>query len=264
MELGLLLVDLEAESADLDRIVAQLPPEDWSLPTPAEGWSIAHQIAHLAWTDEAAVVAASDPDGFASLLEQAMADPEGFVDRGAEELAQLEPDELLARWRQARRALARALAAVPDGAKVPWFGPPMRAPSMATARLMETWAHGQDVADALGVARTPTDRLRHVAHIAVRARQFAYTVHGLPMPEGEVRVELAAPSGETWAWGPDDAADVVRGPAVDFCLLATRRRHRSDLALEAVGPAAEEWLGIIQAFAGPPGKGRAPLGTGGA
>jgi uncharacterized protein (TIGR03084 family) len=136
----------------------------------------------------------------------------------------------------------------------------MSAASMATARLMETWAHGQDVHDALGVPREPSDRLRHVAHIGVRTRDFAYLVRDLPVPSEQFRVELTAPSGEVWTWGPADAANRVRGPALDFCLLVTQRVHRSDTALVADGADAEQWLGIAQAFAGPPGPGR-PAGA---
>jgi hypothetical protein len=133
---------------------------------------------------------------------------------------------------------------------------------------METWAHGQDVADAVGVVRPPTDRLRHVVRIGVRARDFAFGVHGLTPPSEEFRVELRAPSGELWTYGPEaapqrvtgpeDATQRVTGPALDFCLLVTQRAHRTDLAVEAVGPDADRWLDIAQAFAGPPGTGRPP------
>jgi uncharacterized protein (TIGR03084 family) len=134
----------------------------------------------------------------------------------------------------------------------------MSVASSITARIMETWAHGQDVADALGALRAPTDRLRHVAFIGARTLANSYQARGLPVPEVPVRVELGAPSGEAWIFGPDDAADVVRGPALDFCLAVTQRRHIDDLDIEAEGPVATEWLSIAQAFAGPPGSGRAP------
>jgi uncharacterized protein (TIGR03084 family) len=123
---------------------------------------------------------------------------------------------------------------------------------------METWAHGQDVADTLGVTREPTDRLRHVAHIGVRALPFSFVLRERPVPDAPVRVELVAPSGESWTWGPEDAADRVTGPALDFCLLVTQRRHRDDTALEVTGPVATEWATIAQAFAGVPGEGRKP------
>jgi uncharacterized protein (TIGR03084 family) len=134
----------------------------------------------------------------------------------------------------------------------------MGARSFITARLMETWAHGQDVVDALGAHREPTDRLRHVAHIGVGARPFSYVTNGRQPNEAPIRVELVAPSGAEWTWGPEDAADRVTGPALDFCLLVTQRRHRADVDVVADGPNADEWLDIAQSFAGPPGTGRRP------
>jgi uncharacterized protein (TIGR03084 family) len=132
----------------------------------------------------------------------------------------------------------------------------MSATSMATARLMETWAHGLDVADALGVRRTPTARLRPIAHIGVRTRDFAFTVHGRPVPSERFLVELLAPDGSTWSWGPADAEQRVTGSAEDFCMLVTQRRPRAELDVTAVGADAQTWLTIAQAFAGPPGAGR--------
>ncbi|MCW2913127.1 MAG: hypothetical protein JWN52_1195 [Actinomycetia bacterium] len=251
-----MLADLRAEGDDLDALVAGLPAAGWATATPAEGWTIAHQIAHLAWTDEQAIVAATDAGAFDGLLKEALADPGGYVERGAVDGAAEEPAVLLARWRSGRRRMVDALAALPAGTKVPWFGPSMSVASMVTARLMETWAHGQDVADALGAERVPAARLRHVAHIGVRTRDFAFRGHGLTPPETEFRVVLTAPDGQEWAWGPADAAQTVTGPALDFCLLVTQRRNRADLALTVDGPEPDTWLDIAQAFAGPPGSGR--------
>ena len=252
------VADLEAESAQLDTLVAGLDDAGWATPTPAPGWTIAHQIAHLAWTDEVAAVAATDPDRFGALLSEAASSVATYVDDAAEAGAAAPADEILAGWRAARDRLADALRAVPAGVKIPWFGPPMSAASMATARLMETWAHGLDVADALGVPVVPTDRIRSVAHIGVRTRDFAYIVNGRTPPAEPFHYALTAPSGEIWTWGPDDASNSVRGPALDFCFLVTQRRALADLALELIGPDAVEWSGIAQCFAGPPGPGREP------
>ncbi|MET9961928.1 TIGR03084 family metal-binding protein [Streptomyces sp. NPDC006326] len=251
--------DLREESLELERLVGRLSEADWARPTPAPGWTVAHQIAHLHWTDRAALLSLTDTPGFARLTETALAAPDAFVDEGAQEGAALPPGELLERWRTTRTALDAALAAASPDTRFPWFGPPMKAASMASARLMETWAHGQDVADALGVRRTPTARLRHVARIGVRARDYAFAVRGLPAPAAEFRVELRSPDGaELWSYGPEDAAQQVTGPALDFCLLVTQRAHRSDVAVRATGPDADRWLDIAQAFAGPAGPGRAP------
>lgn len=285
-DLAGILADLAAESAAADSLVAELPEAEWGRATPAAGWTIAHQVGHLAWTDEVALLAATDADAFAGVLQNAAGDPYRFVDVAAERAAQQPPAVLLAGWRAGRFALAAALTAVPDGVRLPWFGPPperrlrseqghsvgeaprraqlgrtMSAMSMATARLMETWAHGQDVADALGVDRPATKRLRHVAHIGVRTRDFAYQLRGLPVPAEPFRVDVFGPAGEVWTWGPADAAQRVTGPALDFCLLVTQRRHRADLAVEAIGAEASAWLDIAQAFAGPPGAGRPARGA---
>ncbi|MGW3328789.1 TIGR03084 family metal-binding protein [Streptomyces virginiae] len=251
--------DLREEGRELDSLVGELTDPDWGRATPAPGWTVAHQIAHLHWTDRASLLSLTDATAFGRMVEEALKSPDTFVDEGAREGAESAPAELLARWRTTRAALDEALAAASPDTRFPWYGPPMKAASMASARLMETWAHGQDVADALGVRRTPTARLRHVARIGVRARDYAYAVRGLPAPAEEFRVELTAPdSARVWAYGPPDAPQRITGPALDFCLLVTQRAHRADLALTATGPDADRWLDIAQAFAGPAGAGREP------
>lgn len=256
-----LLDDLAAKSADLDARVAGLDDAGWSTPTPAAGWDVRDTVSHLAATDDDALLALTDRAGFDALLGRLLeGGAEDHVERLVAQRRALPPAELLDQWRAGRQALQDALREADPSARVAWFGPPRSPASFVTARLMETWAHGQDVVDALGQDRPGTARLRSVAEIGVRARPFSYAAHGRAEPDAAVRVELTGPAGEAWAWGPPDAADVVRGPALDFCLLVTQRRHRDDLALEATGPHAQEWVSIAQAFAGPPGAGREPLG----
>jgi uncharacterized protein (TIGR03084 family) len=267
-----LLRDLAAEGDQLRAAVAGLDDAGWHTPTPAEGWDVATQIAHLTWTDEVAVLAAraarGDKQEWDEVVLQAIADPEGYVDVAAAAIAKTTLDastgsgtgaaghQLLARWDAARAALADALRSA-DG-KLPWFGPPMSPASMATARFMETWAHAQDVYEALGTVPEPTDRIRNVCHLGIRTRDFAFGTHGLTPPAEEFRVDLVAPSGDVWSWGPESAAQTVSGSAYDFARLVTQRIHRSDTDLVATGADAQTWLGIAQAFAGPPGAGRQP------
>lgn len=247
--------DLIAEHDDLDALVAPLEPSGWDTPTASPGWSIRDQVSHLWFFDQKAALALTDPDAF-------RADAERLIASGGTEASVLpgramEPDELLAAWRSDRAALLAAARVVDASARVPWYGPAMGARSFITARLMETWAHGQDVADALGAERVPTERLRHVAHIGVRARPFSYAVRGLVLPDDDVHVSLNAPDGDVWHWGAPGPNAVV-GPALDFCLVVTQRRHLGDTALDVRGSVAEEWMSIAQAFAGPPGPGRTP------
>jgi uncharacterized protein (TIGR03084 family) len=253
------LADLAAEGDDLDRLVSGLNPDQWRLQTPAPGWTIAHQIGHLASSDRLATLAATDAAAFEGRRAAlAAGDFDAAVGAGAAEFASEPPDRLLPVWRDARNGLQAALAAVPEGQRVPWIVAPVTAATMATTRLMELFGHGQDVADALGVRRPVTDRIVHVARLGVRTRDFAFRARGLTPPSEEFRIELSAPGGAVWSFGPEDAAQGVSGPAVDFCLLVTQRRHRDDLRLVVRGPDANRWLSFAQAYAGPPGPGREP------
>jgi uncharacterized protein (TIGR03084 family) len=263
------LADLTAEGDALEAAVAPLDERGWRTPVPAEGWDVATTIVHLAWTDECAIAAGTDKEAWDALVLRAIADPQGFVDVEALAGAKAPSTEILARWRAGRPTLVAMLRGCPEGQKLPWYGPPMSPTSMATARFMETWAHALDVYEAListgSITETPepTDRIRHVAHLGVRTRDFAFGVHGLEPPVEQFRVVLTAPSGEVWHWGPEDATQAVTGSAYDFCLRVTQRRHRDDLDLVASGPDADRWLDIAQAFAGPSGAGREPAVGGG-
>ena len=231
-----LLADLAAEGDRLRDAVAGLDESEdaadggWHTPTPAAGWDVATQVAHLAWTDQAATAAATDKEAWDALVLQALGDPDGFVDAEAHRLARLAPDELLARWDRGRATLAAALRAHPAGQKMPWFGPPMAPASMATARFMETWAHALDVYDALGGRPEPTDRIRHVAHLGVRTRGFAFGAHGLEPPAEELRVELVAPSGRVVDLGARGCGPAGHRPGVRLLPAGhparPPRRHR--------------------------------------
>lgn len=262
------LTDLQAEGQYVESLVADLDEAGWRTPTPAEGWDIATTVAHLLWTDESSIKAIDAtldaPGGKAAwdaLVMEAFGDPAGFVDTAAITLAkELAGAELLARWTTSRAAIVDKLRTVPDGQKLMWFGPPMAPASMATARLMETWAHGLDVADAVGAPHSLTDRIRHVASIGFRTRNFAFAQNGLEAPAEPIRLELVLPSGAPLVFGPDEATQTVTGSAYDFAALATQRVHRDDTDLVAAGADAETWLAIAQAFAGPAGGGREPKG----
>jgi uncharacterized protein (TIGR03084 family) len=247
--------DLHAEHLALDEVVADLDEAQWSLATPAAEWSIRDQISHLWFFDQRAAMALRDPDEFAADTQRLLA--AGGTKASVEPGRAISGAELLAAWRADRADLLALARTVDPSSRVPWYGPAMAARSFITARLMETWAHGQDVADALGITRPATARLKHVAHIGVRARPFSYMINGLAVPEAPVHVALDAPDGSVWEWG-EPAPDRVTGAALDFCLVVTQRRHRADTGLVVEGPAATEWIEIAQAFAGEPGTGRHP------
>jgi uncharacterized protein (TIGR03084 family) len=248
--------DLADEQHSLKDVVAALSESEWDTDTPAPGWTIRHQIAHLAFFDGAAVRAASDPEGFEAERPTSPEESEIYHERGLQAGLSLSGSELLSLWERRYERFHRVFRSLDGRARVAWFGPSMSVASKITARIMETWAHGQDVLDALGLERVPTRRLRHIAHIGVKARPFAFQTHGLELPTEEVRVELRSPDGESWCWGALDAENTIRGSALDFCLVVTRRRHRGDTRLVVEGDAASRWIDIAQSYAGDPGPGR--------
>lgn len=255
-----LLDELAEEHEALDAVVARLDALAWDEPTPAPGWRVRDQVGHLAHFDEQGARAATDPDGFAADLQVILADLDAFEAAAGELARTLTGAALLAAWRERRAALLAALAAVPDGARLPWYGPPMSVRSFATARLMETWAHGRDVVDAVGGTRPETDRLRHICHLGVATYEWSWRVRGEspPAPAGSVRVELSLPSGASWEAGPSGVDDLVRGTAADFCLVVTQRRNVASTELEVRGPVASAWMRTAQCFAGAPTLGPAP------
>ena len=255
-----LVEDLGDEHDALDVRVEALDDQAWRTSTPAEGWTIADSISHLAFFDRSAVLALTDPEAFGAhvgeLAAVASSAPDTALARAGDH------GELLRRWREGRAALLEAAGAADHTARVPWYGPAMSFASFVSARLMETWAHGQDVADALGLPPVESPRLRHVCHLGVGARAYSFRVRGVADPGDPIHVVATPPDGgEPWTWGPPDADDRVTGPALHLSLVLTQRRHLSDTDLTVEGPTAAAWMAIAQAFAGPPGPGRAPGST---
>ena len=250
MTVNAMIADLASEQDSLDLVVADLDEATWQWATDSPGWTIADQISHLQFFDERAALAMNDPAAFG-------VDRQHLISSAPRDLSvelgrQVSAGELLDAWRHARRALIEAALKVDPTVRVPWYGPSMAVKSFLTARLMECWAHGHDVAEAVGVQRLPSVRLKHVAHIGVGARAFSLLINQLPEDSRSIRVELTAPGGELWTWGDETSDQRVLGDALDFCLVVTQRRALSESQLTVVGDSATTWMRIAQAFAGAP------------
>ena len=250
MTVNAMIADLASEQDSLDLVVADLDEATGQLATDSPGWTIADQISHLQFFDERAALAMNDPDAFG-------VDRQHLISSTPRDLSvelgrQVSAGELLNAWRHSRRALIEAAMKVDPTVRVPWYGPSMAVKSFLTARLMECWAHGHDVAEAVGVQRSPSARLKHVAHIGVGARAFSLMINQLPEDSRSIRVELTAPGDELWTWGDETSDQRVLGAAVDFCLVVTQRRALSDSQLTVAGDSATTWMRIAQAFAGAP------------
>ena len=235
-----LLADLAAEQQALDDLLASLEEAQWHAPTPADGWTVHDTVAHLALAEllaQASAVDGRDPVGSGPFPFSAPDDPAGLLDT----------------WRAARRATITAFAEHDDRDRVPWGRRHMAVRSLATARLMETWAHGLDCFAAVGVAPVDTDRLVHVARLGWRSLPVAFVVAGEEpaAPPDTLRVELRAPSGATWVYGPDpqDAAGTVRGDAGVWCRVVTHRWRAPEPApLTCDGDLAVAAVRVARAF----------------
>ncbi|MBS3754372.1 MAG: TIGR03084 family protein [Desulfobacterales bacterium] len=250
--------DLKAEHEELEGVLEGLDENQWKMKTPFLNWRIKDEIRHLAYFDDRAALAATRPDAFNQHLDEVLNDFEAFEKTLETMGMDMSPAELMQWWREQRKIMLGALAGCDPKDRLPWYGPTMSALSFATARLMETWAHGQDVFDTLRIRRTPTNRLRHIAYLGTRTFGWTYANRGLAVPEEPVRVEVTGPSGDLWAWGPEDAGNRLRGPAEDFCLVVVQRRHVDDTNLKVTGDVARDWMEKAQCFAGPPVDGPRP------
>ncbi|MGM0452456.1 MAG: TIGR03084 family metal-binding protein [Thermodesulfobacteriota bacterium] len=253
--------ELEREYSDLDELLGNLAESDWNRVTFFNDWTIRDEISHLAYYDNKARLAATDASAFQAHCQQLMENFESADAIFRQSLAEgrhLSPGKLMAWWHTERSALLEALMPLDPEQKLPWYGPPMTAKSFATARLMETWAHGQDIYDTLGIARQMTPGLQYIAFLGVKTFGWSFVNRCLEKPGERVYVELTGPAGEVWAWGESSWQNRVRGSALDFCLVVTKRRHVADTDLDVQGEIAEKWMQIAQAFAGPPAEGPAP------
>jgi uncharacterized protein (TIGR03084 family) len=247
-----LLSDLRAETSVVGGILAGLNAGQWMSMTPAEGWRVGDHVTHLAYFDEAATKAAVDPAAFRDHAAVLESHGPNFSEWVASEYRTMAPAEQLEWFRRSRAQLVSSFEQVDPEQKLPWFGPQMSPASSLTARLMETWAHGQDIAEAVDVPYPQSNRIRHIAFLGVRTFNFSFQVHGLAVPDSPISVRLLSPDGSQWAWGDVNAQDRVEGPAVDFCRVITQRCALGHTDLVVKGPVATEWLRVAQAFAGPP------------
>lgn len=250
-----LLEDSRAEFEAVDGILATMAEAQWDLPTPAEGWNSRDQISHLTYFDDKAVLAATDSAAFAEHFQD-------LADRGFDIVTQtylengrsMSGARLREKWQDARSRMIDAFSDLDPKDRLPWYGPEMSARSAVTARLMETWAHGYDIADAIGKTLPPTDRLRSICHLGTATVGWSFTNRGRSQPTDPITFVLVSPSGATWRWNDDraDVRDLIEGSALDFALLVTQRRPLESLDLSVSGDTARAYAEIAQCFAGPP------------
>ena len=251
--------DLLAECRELDAFVSTLPDEDWMKVTAFFDWTVRDEILHLHQVDRFGLVSLGGADDFRALLADVRAKQADGMELSAQvrdEFAGASNAEVLETWRAGYERIAAELLAAPDGFRVTWFGPEMAVLSFATARLMEVWAHGQDIYDLFGHKREPAARVRHICDLGVRTFGWSFRNRGLDVPPRPA-IKLTGPGDESWEWS-GESDEVITGPALDFAMVVTQRRPVEDTELIASGETSASFLKIAQCFAGAPQERAAP------
>lgn len=249
------------ESEALDALVADLDEATLLTRTQFKDWSVADVLGHLYIWNDAAALTLTDGDAFSAFFSNvvaAMHEPGGLraFERGL--LAEKSATSILDAWQQSVAATSRVYANADLKTRVRWGGPDMSARSCISARLMETWAHGQAIFDCFGVERVDTDRIYSIVVLGVNTFAFNHKINGLDVPEHVPLVELTAPSGTVWTLGDADSGSRIAGTATAFCQVVTQTRNVADTHLEVSGETARNWMRIAQCFAGPPTPPPAP------
>ena len=253
--------DFADESEALYALLAPLGEAALAERTAFKGWAIADVVGHLHFWNRAALLSLAEPDEFRALGAKVMAHlGAGGALRAFERetLGGLGGRALVAAWHGFARATAERFAAADPSARVLWVGPDMSVRSAITARLMETWAHGQAVYDLLGVVRCNTDRIRNIAVLGVNTYDWSFRVRGRKPPQPKPHLKLTAPSGAVWTWHEPSEHDLIEGAAEAFCQVVTQVRHIADTRLVVRGASATAWMAAAQCFAGPPETPPAP------
>ena len=252
--------DFLDETRSLHGLIAGLDDAALLRPTLFKRWPIERIIGHLHFWNRAALLSVSDEAGFVAF----MGDVRNRIAAGgmatleAEWLAGLGGQALVAAWLNFAEELSAAVAPLAASDRVKWVGPDMSVRSSITARLMETWAHGQAAFDALGAVRVNRDSIRGIAVLGVNTYGWTYAVRGLPAPDQKPFVELTASSGAIWRFGEEQADERIEGLAEEFCQVVTQTRNIADTKLRVSGANAADWMARAQCFAGPPETPPAP------
>ena len=247
-------LDFRDESDALAAVLDGRTEADWERPTLFKGWTPNDAVRHLHFWNRGADLALTDPDEFQALRRRFREAAAAANHRAAEAagVGGLGGRALLDAWRGFYREMADRWQEVDPRTRVKWVGPDMSARSSITARLMETWSHGQAIFDLFGLVREEHDRIRNVVVLGVNTWGWTWAVRGREPPGPMPRLRLTAPSGAVWEFGEDDGENRIEGPAVAFAQVVAQTRNVADTGLRVTGPVAEAWMANAQCFAGGP------------
>ena len=253
--------DLRAEGDELYTLLSEMDTGYWTARSTFKNWSVWDVVAHLHFADLMASKSLQSAQLFKDMMREVReaGAPQKYTDqllKSGEHF--INGPDLLVRWRELFLQMCSDLENADPEERFAWVGPGMKARMFATARLMETWAHGWEIYDLMGLQRRHSDRIKNIVAIGVRTFGWTFTNRKLPVPETAPYVELTAPSGDIWTFNDESAGHHVKGSAVDFSQVVTQVRNVADTQLDVRGDNAIAWMAIAQCFAGPPEEPPAP------
>lgn len=254
-------VDFRAESDALYKILAPLDEASFIRPSQFKGWSINDVLGHLHlwnWAADAGLNNIAQFEAINGQLNTALNAGQSLRLFEKQWRGELDGHALLNVWRDFYTDMSRRFADVDPATRVRWFGPSMSVRSSITARMMETWAHGQAIYDMLGIQRADTDRIKNIAILAINTFGWSFSNRGMAVPDAIPHIRLHAPSGAVWRWFDECEDNLIEGSATEFCQVAAQVRNVADTNLQAAGNTANRWLSIMQCFAGAPEDPPAP------
>ena len=247
--------DYLAEANSLFMLLQEQPNSVFGIQTQFKSWTISDVIGHLYVFDIAALKTLESAEAFEEYFAPIRSDLSrglSILEIQCKYLGDLTGRALLERWRITSKSLSEAYVVADPKQRVRWAGPEMSALTCITARQMETWAHGQEVFDVLGVTRPAADRIRNICHLGVSTFSWTFINRKLPVPGLLPFVRLTSPSGDTWEWNDRNSNNCVSGDATAFAQVVTQVRNIADTTLVVTGDGASKWMALAQCFAGPP------------
>jgi uncharacterized protein (TIGR03084 family) len=246
--------DFLDESNALCDMLMPISETDFEMPTQFKGWTINNIIRHLHVWNIAVDLSLRDEAAFGAFVAAMMAGVRGgkLPEFEASYLDGLSGHALRTIWMERAEATSRAFVAANPKLRLKWVGPDMSALSSITARLMETWAHGQAVYDVLGVERRDIDRIGNIVRLGVNTWGFTWKNRRVDPPGAMPQLQLSAPSGAIWEYGAPSDSGMISGSATEFCQVVTQCRNIADTSLAVTGEVAHQWMAVAQCFAGPP------------
>ena len=239
-----ILSDLVAEQQFLDQFLQRIPLKDWDKKTRSVGWTIRDTISHLADSEE---LAASVMTGEADLTRyRSTPDLDSLRQEAVDKGRKMRPQDVIEWWRGGRAKVVEPLSHMGPEHRLEWIAGSMSARTLATTRLMETWAHGLDIYEALGAEIEDTPRIRHICWLGWKSLPYAFKLAGHDYVP--IRVEVIGPGYVKWVYGPDDAENLIKGSAADWARLSVRRATVKDTRLKVTGEAAQVAVEVVRTY----------------